>query len=505
MVSIRPSACKSTAFILSIVLAILLTGNSASAQSAPSAYEVVSRFLRQYNPGNHANLSFAKKPAGWFVRVLENEDITADGRIEFSKEYLFWRRASRAFEPLADFAPGPADNAQRARIWTEVNGSWFDLNRDVYYGYSGWDADVIKEFSGRENLNDTLRESLARAYGNYAQRFLWYQYGGVRDNNDPLQARRAPLDSVPAAAADSAAAYIKRAAGQYRIIAARHPGYSTLVGSAPVKWANEIMYGWNAMMLAGYPDKAGAFLKDVSLDSSQIRIARHLLDACPKNAILFTYGDNDTYWPWYLQESAGYRKDISVINVSLLGIPVYTQSLRKNGTVSFSLGKEVWGNPDFAYVYMRPGSDKFTTPSPAIKRTIPQFLNTLHAAPALDGKAPHYVFADTLSLSVNTNASFWKGSPYVLTKSMYAQVRPYYILTDLMMLDIISANLGKRPIFFTSDEQQLFAPHTADYGIVRELIPAIMEEEQRNREIEIKKTEALLAGDTLIQELRKEV
>lgn len=58
-------------------------------------------------------------------------------------------------------------------------------------------------------------------------------------------------------------------------------------------------------------------------DRSQKTIARdhayNMLMTCDKNAILITYGDNDTYPLWYLQEIEGIRTDVRIINYNLLG------------------------------------------------------------------------------------------------------------------------------------------------------------------------------------------
>lgn len=58
-------------------------------------------------------------------------------------------------------------------------------------------------------------------------------------------------------------------------------------------------------------------------DRSKKTLARdhalNMLNSCDSNAILITYGDNDTYPLWYLQEIEGIRTDIRIVNYNLLG------------------------------------------------------------------------------------------------------------------------------------------------------------------------------------------
>ena len=73
-------------------------------------------------------------------------------------------------------------------------------------------------------------------------------------------------------------------------------------------------------------------------------IGANYLESCAPNAILFTYGDNDSFPLWYVQDVEEIRTDVRVANLSYLQAGWYIEMMRqkafKSDPLPFTLGPE---------------------------------------------------------------------------------------------------------------------------------------------------------------------
>lgn len=79
-------------------------------------------------------------------------------------------------------------------------------------------------------------------------------------------------------------------------------------------------------------------------------IGYNTLIGCEPNAILFCFGDNDTFPLWYLQEIEGIRQDINTVNLSYLGAEWYIDAKRMQSYTAAPMPLEHMV-PAFYYTY----------------------------------------------------------------------------------------------------------------------------------------------------------
>lgn len=188
------------------------------------------------------------------------------------------------------------------------------------------------------------------------------------------------------------------------------------------------------MLAQNYDDhnRAGRYI--------EVNLAKSYLESCEPNALLFTYGDNDTYPLWYAQEVERIRTDVRVINFGLMStywcVNQLTGKINDSEALKFSIPLHRYFEGDMDNALLLNHSDEFIE--------LNGVLNLL--ASNNEETKLRLTNGGMIDFSPTTKFRFAVGDDTI----MWQIDRDLLYKNDIALLDIIASNGGNRPIYFTS-------------------------------------------------------
>ena len=184
-------------------------------------------------------------------------------------------------------------------------------------------------------------------------------------------------------------------------------------------------------------------------------IAKNYLNSCGENAILFCFGDNDTFPLWYAQEVEGIRTDMKVMNYSLLSSDWHYSQLKRK-TYEAEAVNSLLTEPEY-----RAGTRdiiRFQASNKSVSAK--QFIQYLKSGRDLNPNDSRFGYSrvpfNKIYVDVDKEACIRNGlvredqKHLIVNRVEWTLSGGYISRADLAMIDILASYQWERPICFTS-------------------------------------------------------
>lgn len=213
--------------------------------------------------------------------------------------------------------------------------------------------------------------------------------------------------------------------------------------------------------------------------------AKNYLGLADKGGVLITFGDNDTFPLWYIQEVEGWRTDVRILNYTLSGMHWYVEQLYnklyESDPLPFTFPKELYGLGHELYVYNPDG------PRMEVTDALQTVVNNRKQFVRCDRGSDSVVYLPTNKFKITLDKP--KLIANGIITSAQADTIPDYIAFDvniprrgylmrneMMMLDFLGTNRFERPVYimnnsYISEVFPVINSYSIDDGMLSSIVP----------------------------------
>lgn len=404
--------------------------------SNPTYKEVVTKLYQLYKADSInqvKTLLIEKRALGWSVATI---DLASNDTIR----EVFWDNQKKYYNSI-NLPKNPTNEVDDAAVDSFLKSSpYHNFNKFIYYGYAGWDNDLIALYENKKALSDLELFSLGYAYSHQASGLLNdnFDFSNVK-NNFKLPFTQ---NSMTEKQLETYLNFENKAIKSYLELYKRNPNFETLPGQIGIKYYNELASNFLNLRIYQNEETATKAIQGLDCYSENYKLySKDMLDSCDTNAILFTAGDNDTFPLLMYQVQNNYRTDVLIVNTSLLQDNRYVLMMKNrilnSDGIPLSLNSDFIQDKLSEVLLFSDMSDQAISIE-NLNEIISDKSNSSETTLNLYKTIPSKNFY----LNADTNRLEWTFEEEALYR--------YH----LIMLDIIATNKWERPLYFATNNSK---------------------------------------------------